>query len=173
MKSQYFGATLVIIISLSACVPPRPATSPPTILIVEVTSTPLPTPIPNETSAPIPIPPTPVPTTGSGDTPSVEITRADADYVSGLIGPDTYCNDNYRVVIYAKTDKWYVQPFIDSPLTMISPEPCNWESFTHSWDKLAAFLVPSNYDPPATLSSQSCPPNLPGAEILASVCYSP
>jgi hypothetical protein len=121
--------------------------------------------------APTPTPPAPIPTTGTGDTASIQVINTDANYVSGLVNPNTYCNDNYRVVIYAKTDIWYVQPFTESPLTTIDPATCSWESQTHPWDKLAIFLVPRNYDPLATLSSQSCPPNLPESEFLASLCF--
>jgi len=122
---------------------------------------------------PTPIPPTPLPTTGSEGAPSIKVTEANIDLVSGLVMPGAYCNDNYRVVIYAKTDIWYVQPYIDDPLTIIDPISCNWESSTHPWNKLAVFLVPKNYDLPAILSSQSCPPDLPSSEVVASFCYSP
>jgi hypothetical protein len=122
---------------------------------------------------PTPAPPTPITITGSENSPQVEITEADSNYVSGLVSPAAYCNDNYRVVIYAKTDVWYVQPFIDNPLTVIDPISCNWGSSTHPWDELAAFLVPQNYDPPGILSSQSCPPEVSGPEILASICFNP
>ena len=122
---------------------------------------------------PTPVPPTPNPATGPGGTPRIEITTAEANYLSGMVQPDSFCNDNYRIVIYAKTDIWYVQPFTASPHTVISVESCNWESLTHPWDELAVFLVPENYDPPETLSSQPCPPDLPGTGSLASVCIGP
>jgi hypothetical protein len=118
-------------------------------------------------------PSTQIATPGSGEAPWVEITEADSDHVGGLVGPDSYCNENYRVVIFAKTDMWYVQPFSDTPLTMIAPETCSWESLTHSWDQLSVFLVTRNYDPPETLSSPTCPPDLSDAGILASDCHSP
>jgi hypothetical protein len=122
---------------------------------------------------PTSIPPTPIPTNELDDAPWIKVTGADSNYVSGLAGPNSYCNDNYRVVFYAKTDVWYVQPYTYNPLTPIDPISCSWESLTHPWDKLAAFLVPRNYDPPDSLSSQSCPPELSGSEILASICFTP
>lgn len=125
------------------------------------------------TPPPTTIPPTPIPTTESGDTPWIEVTVAVSDYVSGMVGPASYCNDNYRIVFYAKTDTWYVQPYIHDPLTLIDPVSCSWTSFSHPWNELAALLIPRNYDPPATLSSQSCPTSLPGVDVLASDCYIP
>jgi len=122
---------------------------------------------------PTPIPPTPIPTTEFDDAPWIKVTDAESNYVSGIIGPGSYCNDNYRVVFYAKTDTWYVQPYTDNPITQIDPASCHWESLTHPWDNLAAFLVPRNYDPPDILSSQSCPPELSDSEILASTCFNP
>lgn len=122
---------------------------------------------------PTSVPPTPISNTGSDNSPQVEVTGADSNYVSGLVSPAAYCNDNYSVVIYAKTDVWYVQPYTDNSLTPIDPVSCTWESLTHPWDKLAAFLVPRDYGPPATLSSQSCPPEFSDSEILASICFNP
>jgi hypothetical protein len=122
---------------------------------------------------PTTIPPPSLPTTESSETPSIAVTKAASNSVSGLFKPVTYRNGNFRVVIYAKTNIWYIQPFTAGSLTVINPESCEWESFTRPWDELAVFLVPANYNPPATLSSQSCPPDLPGVAALATGCFSP
>jgi hypothetical protein len=33
------------------------------------------------------------------------------DQVSGKVGPPSFCNANYEIALYAKTDIWYVQPY--------------------------------------------------------------
>jgi hypothetical protein len=109
----------------------------------------------------------------SNKTPLIKVTTAESNYVSGSVEQALYCSDDYKVVVYAKTDIWYVQPFTTAPLTTIERETCSWETLTHAWDELAVFLVPKNYNPPTTLPSQSCPPNLPGVGIIASDCYRP
>jgi hypothetical protein len=57
---------------------------------------------------------------------------------------------SYRVIIYAGTDKWYVQPFTDQPLTRIRRN-LKWSSRSHLGQLYAAFLVPEGYVPPNTL----------------------
>jgi hypothetical protein len=55
-----------------------------------------------------------------------------------------------KVVIYALTNQWYVQPYTASPFTDISSDG-SWTSYTHPWDVLVVLLVnPANYSPAAT-----------------------
>ena len=53
-----------------------------------------------------------------------------------------------RVVLWAKTDKWYVQPLIDAPFTKIQSNG-DWENWTHPWTRIAALLVDTTYQPGA------------------------
>ena len=46
----------------------------------------------------------------------------------------------FRVIVYARTDKWYVQPFADSPHTSIGDNG-DWETDTHLGNEYAALLV--------------------------------
>lgn len=55
-----------------------------------------------------------------------------------------------RVVLYAKTDQWYVQPFRDAPFTSIAADG-TWKSSTHPWERMAALLVDQAYQPRNTL----------------------
>jgi hypothetical protein len=55
----------------------------------------------------------------------------------------------FRVVVFARTDKWYVQPFSDSPYTSIG-DTGEWETATHLGNEYAALLVKESYKPPAT-----------------------
>jgi len=67
-----------------------------------------------------------------------------------------------KVVIYAKGDKWYVQPTVESSITDFD-EHGNWESETHGGYQFAALLVKASYKPAPTLRSIPAA----GGEILA------
>ena len=55
-----------------------------------------------------------------------------------------------KVVIYALTNEWYVQPFAAAPFTGIASNG-SWTSFTNSWSSLVVLLVdPADYTPAAT-----------------------
>jgi len=55
-----------------------------------------------------------------------------------------------KVVIYALTNQWYVQPRIDAPFTNISADG-SWQSSTNPWSSIVVLLVnPANYTPAAT-----------------------
>jgi hypothetical protein len=71
------------------------------------------------------------------------------------------CKD-CAVVIFSRTDKWYVQPTVASPYTMIS-EDLSWETDIHLGYEYAALLVKPSYRPPPTTAA------LPkvGGDVLA------
>ena len=54
-----------------------------------------------------------------------------------------------KVVLWAKTDRWYVQPTIAEPYTIIQSDG-TWSNFTHPWDRIVALLVDSSYVPGST-----------------------
>lgn len=54
-----------------------------------------------------------------------------------------------KVVVFARTDKWYVQPYIASPDTTINDDG-TWDNDTHLGSEYAALLVKSGYRPPST-----------------------
>jgi len=93
----------------------------------------------------------------------------------GEVGPPSFCNDNYKVALYAKTDIWYVQPSYDDPDISIDPVTCRWESETAPWDQVAAHLVLASYDPPPRIRRTSyCPPpplQVDCQNVLAASCY--
>lgn len=55
----------------------------------------------------------------------------------------------YRVVIFARTNTWYVQPYAASPYTTIRANG-KWSTRTHLGDEYAALLVDPSYQPPPT-----------------------
>jgi hypothetical protein len=60
--------------------------------------------------------------------------------------------ESYKVIIFAHTDRWYVQPYIDAPDTSIGSDG-KWESDTHLGLEYAALLVKPSYKPPATAAT--------------------
>ena len=69
-----------------------------------------------------------------------------------------------KVVVFARTNKWYVQPYINAPYTSIADDG-KWQTDTHLGFEYAALLVRSGYKPPATTSVL---PQI-GGDVLASV----
>ncbi|MBI4425951.1 MAG: PEGA domain-containing protein [Candidatus Kerfeldbacteria bacterium] len=64
-----------------------------------------------------------------------------------------------RVVLWALTNYWYVQPYIDSPYTTICGDG-SWSNYTHPWNRIVALLVDETYVPGATRTFH--PKNDPG-----------
>ena len=54
-----------------------------------------------------------------------------------------------RVVLWAKTDIWYVQPFVNRPFTDICDDG-SWDNSTHPWNRMVALLVSPSYQPDST-----------------------
>jgi hypothetical protein len=55
----------------------------------------------------------------------------------------------YRVVLWAKTDRWYVQPSVANPYTIVQSDG-NWSNSTYPWDRMVALLVDLSYSPGST-----------------------
>ena len=53
-----------------------------------------------------------------------------------------------KIVLFARSGAWYVQPFADQQFTMIQPDS-TWSNSTHLGTEYAALLVESEYRPPA------------------------
>ena len=54
----------------------------------------------------------------------------------------------HRVVLFARSGAWYVQPYADQPFTPIQPD-ATWINSTHLGTEYAALLVEPGYAPPA------------------------
>jgi hypothetical protein len=82
---------------------------------------------------------TEVPSSGAGE---VEVETI-AGTVSGVQVKEC------KVVIFAHTNTWYVQPYIGSSDTFIQSDN-TWRSDTHRGREYAALLVKNSYKPPST-----------------------
>lgn len=81
-----------------------------------------------------------------------------AGSVSGVVP------EGSRIVLYAMTDRWYVQPLIAAPFTSIGSDG-SWRTWTHTGARYAALLVRPGFAPPPTLTDLL----KPGGEVVAVV----
>jgi len=80
-----------------------------------------------------------------------------AGVVSNLEHPQ-----RFKVVVYARTNRWYVQPLTDAPFTDISPDG-TWSTWTHLGSRYAALVVKPSFTPAA--AAQELPSV--GGDVLA------
>jgi len=94
----------------------------------------------------------------SNNAPSITFTRipqadpagsASNDIIEGRV---TGGSPGQKVVLYAKTGKWWVQPLVDQPLTDLRPN-FRWTNATHLGTHYAALLVKDGYRPQHVLDS--------------------
>jgi signal transduction histidine kinase len=90
--------------------------------------------------------------------PSVEITQvppADpggTSRISTIEGRATGTRPGQRIVLYARSGAWWIQPFADRPFTAVEADS-TWKSSTHLGTEYAALLVDPEYRPAATLGA--------------------
>jgi hypothetical protein len=90
--------------------------------------------------------------------PSVSITEvpeaADggSQRVVPIAGVATGAQRNHRVVLFAKSGIWWIQPFVAKPFTEIAADG-TWKNTTHLGTEYAALLVEADYQPPSTIES--------------------
>ena len=70
----------------------------------------------------------------------------DLDTISGTV---SNARSEHRIVLYARSGIWYVQPWADQPFTTINPDS-TWSSQTHLGTEYAALLVEPGYVPPSS-----------------------
>jgi len=102
------------------------------------------------------------------EVPSIPPGEGAMDDINGSVTVTNGKPSDYKVVIYAYGDKWYVQPTAAEPLTDID-EDGKWEAKTHGGLEYAVLLVKPSFKPPATCDT------LPkvGPNILAVVKKKP
>ena len=96
--------------------------------------------------------------------PSIEITTVppaekgggrELDHISGRVKG---ASSEQKIVLYARSGAWYVQPFADQPFTKIETDS-TWTNQTHLGTEYAALLVESNYEPELITSTLPAPGN--------------
>ena len=84
------------------------------------------------------------------------------DKQSPISGHVTGARPGQRIVLFAKSGIWWVQPTVDEPFTPIKPDS-SWTGSTHLGTEYAALLVQPGYHPPPTL--EVLPPE--GGDVIA------
>jgi hypothetical protein len=69
-----------------------------------------------------------------------------------IAGRVTGARPEHRLVLYARSDLWWVQPMTVQPFTAIRPD-ATWESPTHLGTEYAALLVDRGFRPPDTIEA--------------------
>jgi hypothetical protein len=85
--------------------------------------------------------------------PAAQGGRERTDVISGRVvgaGP------NQRIVVYARSGPWWVQPWPEKPFIPIQPDH-TWSTPTHLGFEYAALLVDPGYEPPSTLDVAPTP----------------
>ena len=86
--------------------------------------------------------------------PSIELTRVPRAAEGGpqsslqpIEGRVFGARSDHRVVLYARSGAWWIQPFVDRPFTSIEPDG-RWKNSTRAGTEYAALLVDAEYVPP-------------------------
>jgi hypothetical protein len=72
--------------------------------------------------------------------------------VAPIAGRVTGARPNQRIVLFAKSGPWWVQPLVAKPFTEIAADG-TWRNETHFGLEYAALLVDNTYQPPPTIES--------------------
>ncbi|HZM51704.1 MAG TPA: histidine kinase dimerization/phosphoacceptor domain-containing protein, partial [Vicinamibacteria bacterium] len=74
------------------------------------------------------------------------------EQLASIEGRVTAPGPGQRIVLYARSGDWYVQPYANAPFTAIQGDG-RWRSPTHLGTEYAAVLVDAEYRPPAKAST--------------------
>lgn len=103
--------------------------------------------------------------------PSIEFTKippaaqGGRERIDTITGRVVGARPGQRIVIYARSGPWWVQPWPDKPLIPIQSDS-KWGTETHLGYEYAALLVDPTYQPPATLD---VPPVQGGAVVAVNI----
>ena len=93
-----------------------------------------------------------------GNAPAIAFTRipqadpAGSSHNDIIEGSVTRASAGQKIVLYAKTGKWWVQPLVDQPITDLRPN-FTWTNATHLGTEYAALLVKDGFRPQSVLDS--------------------
>jgi hypothetical protein len=94
----------------------------------------------------------------TGSEPSIEFSRVppsgggDPDKLEAIEGRVRGARSGQRIVLFAFSGVWWVQPLVDRPFTQIQNDS-TWRNQTHPGAAYAALLVDARYRPPVTVSA--------------------
>jgi len=89
--------------------------------------------------------------------PSIEFTQlppagqGNPDVLNTIEGRVTGARSGQRIVLFARSGVWWVQPLAEQPFTVIQADS-TWKNSTHPGNAYAALLVDPEYSPPLTVN---------------------
>jgi hypothetical protein len=95
-----------------------------------------------------------------------EAAAGGSDRMAPISGRVTGARSGQRIVLFAKSGIWWVQPLTVQPFTDIEPDS-TWKNTIHLGTEYAALLVAPEYRPPDTI--ESLPPRGGGVIAIATV----
>lgn len=75
------------------------------------------------------------------------VDRGGTDQLETIRGDVYNSKPGYKIVLYARSGDWFVQPYVETPFTEIKPDS-SWESVTHLGTEYAVLLVTGDFVPP-------------------------
>lgn len=90
--------------------------------------------------------------------PSIEFTHlppageGNAEILLAIAGKVKNARPGQKVVLFAHSGVWWIQPLADQPYTPIQRDS-TWKTSTHPGSEYAALLVDASYHPPATVNT--------------------
>jgi hypothetical protein len=90
--------------------------------------------------------------------PTIQITQVPAASPGGPVQMDLIegrasgAKPNQQIVLYARSDIWWIQPFANQPFTKIQPDS-TWRNSTHLGTDYAALLVEPGFHPPTKVAT--------------------
>jgi hypothetical protein len=90
--------------------------------------------------------------------PAIEFTRVpvsgegNPDKLEAIEGRVSGAQPGQRIVLFARSGPWWVQPFANQPFTAIQPDS-TWRNLTHPGSAYAALLVDSRFHPLSTAAA--------------------
>jgi len=90
--------------------------------------------------------------------PSIEFSRipvageGSPDKLAAIEGHVRNARPGQRIVLFARSGMWWVQPFANQPFTAIQPDS-HWKAMTHPGSAYAALLVDSQFQPLPTIAA--------------------
>lgn len=104
----------------------------------------------------------------TGSRPAIEFSQVPPaneggpDKIATIEGRVIGAHPGQRLVLFARSGQWWVQPWANRPFTTIQPDS-SWKAPTHIGTEYAALLVNPDYHPPSTLITLP----VPGGPIVA------
>jgi len=75
-----------------------------------------------------------------------------SDNIEMIAGRIEGAKSGQKIVLYAKSGVWWIQPFLNDPFTEIQSDG-TWQNSTHLGTEYGALLVEADYKPPAKVDS--------------------